>query len=103
MLYDNPHGYSAALDGTADTSTGDTHEVTISAYEQEGYGRDGEPIYIPCRQISDPVSTGVTFDGPDSSVRAMEAADRVLAGQGWERVESWRVEDDAFWADIRRS
>lgn len=101
--YDNPNGYAVALDATADTSSGDTHEVTINAYEHESYDRNDEPTYAPSRQIGDSVSTGVAFGEDDSLVKAMAAADRVLTEQGWERTEDWRVEDDAVWADVQRS
>ncbi|MFV5994921.1 hypothetical protein ACNPQM_21295 [Streptomyces sp. NPDC056231] len=54
------------------------------------------------RLVLEPVGTTVSTDDDDKLTKAQSAAEDILANNGWELVDKWKIVDNAMYATVEQ-
>lgn len=107
-ILDDTTTYTAAIATAPDCVAGDFADVQVYENEITGYFEDGDgeeqPEYgmtsyelLPCTELD------VRVDDEDKLGKVEQAADKVLAANGWARIEDWDYAPNALYARVVRA
>ena len=68
----------------------------------DGSGNETTEYVMSDRIVLGPIDTDVRIDDPSKLTKVEDAADAVLAANGWSRTGQWEATDNARFAAVER-